>query len=106
MQPPFIAHFDVARIKPDLDRLAGRRRNRIEIGPHPHAAQPIHARKRDLRQLEALLGQRQQMRALLDHRRAHRLLCPAIWRRSSSRQAASSCALRSSRSRAFGSGTQ
>jgi hypothetical protein len=48
----------------------------MQIGPHPHAAQSIHAREQDLRQLEALLRQRQQMRALLDHRRPHYLAAP------------------------------
>ena len=42
-----IAYFDMTRIKPHLDRLAGRRRRRIKIGPHPHAAQAIDARKTD-----------------------------------------------------------
>ena len=38
----FVAYFDMARIKPDFDRLAGRRRCRIQIGPYPDAAQPVH----------------------------------------------------------------
>src|SRR6202012_331133 len=53
-----------------LDRLAGRGRLRIEIGPHPHATQAIDARKTDFHWLEVLLGQWQQMRAFFDHRRA------------------------------------
>jgi hypothetical protein len=40
-----IAHFDVTRIKSHLDGLARRGRRRIEIGPHPYAAEAVHARE-------------------------------------------------------------
>ena len=36
----FVVYFDMARIKPYLDCPIGRRRRRIEIGPHPDAAEP------------------------------------------------------------------
>src|SRR5208282_6735973 len=68
-----VPNFHGARIEPYLDRLAGFGRSRIEIGPHPHAAEPVHPRERDLGQLETVLSERQQMRPLFDHRRSHRL---------------------------------
>src|SRR5271157_1147052 len=61
----------MARAQPDLDGSARGRRYRIKVGPHPHTAQSIHARKADFRQFEALLGQRQQMRAFRQRRRSH-----------------------------------
>jgi hypothetical protein len=54
----FIADFDVTRIKSHFDRLAGWSRRRIKVRPHPHAAKSVDARKRDIRQLEALPGER------------------------------------------------
>jgi hypothetical protein len=53
--------------------LADCSRHRIEIGPHPHAPEAINARERGLRQLEAVLDQRQQMLSFRDHRYTHRL---------------------------------
>jgi hypothetical protein len=61
----------VTRIEPDLDCLAHLNRNRIQVGSHSYAAQPIHSRERKFGKLEAMLGGRQQMRVFFDHQRAH-----------------------------------
>src|SRR5215469_15994146 len=58
----------MTRIEPDLHSPAGRRRHRIEIRLNPHAAEPVHTRKRYLCQLEVLLRQWQELRPLRDYR--------------------------------------
>ena len=70
---PFVANLNMAGVQPHLHRPAWLGGDRIEIRPHPHATQPIDPREANLRQLEALLSQRQQIGALLDHRCADRL---------------------------------
>src|SRR5271154_4546412 len=61
----------MARAPPGPDGSAPGRRPPIKGGPHAHTAQSIHAWKADFRQFEALLGQRQQMRAIHQRRHAH-----------------------------------
>src|ERR1700737_5191520 len=70
---PFVPDLDATRIEPDLDRFADINWSGIKVGSHPDAAQPIDPRERDIGQVEAMLGEWQQMRAFFDHQRAHRL---------------------------------
>lgn len=56
---------------------AWRQRNRVTVGPHPHAPQAIDGWKADLSQVERLSGKRQQVRLLVQHRGTHCLCAPA-----------------------------
>jgi hypothetical protein len=56
---------------------ARRQRNRVAVGPHPHATQAIDSWEADLGQIEQLSGQWQQVRLFVQHRGAHCLSTPA-----------------------------
>src|SRR5579863_1505091 len=73
----FVPDLDATRMESDLDRPADLDRSRIQVGSHSDAAQPIDPWERDIGQVEAVLGERQQMRAFFDHQRAHRPALPS-----------------------------
>jgi len=70
---PFVPDLDATRIEPDLDRFADINRSGVKVGAHSNASQPIYPREKDIGEIKAMLGERQQMRTFFDHQRAYRL---------------------------------
>jgi hypothetical protein len=73
----FMPQLDGIGLQPGLNLRSRRQWNRVAIGSHTHATQSVHRGEAGLRQLKGLCGQRQQMRLLAQHRRAHRFRAPA-----------------------------